>query len=59
MLGVRTESDRQEQLDWLRSRLDQGRRDHQRSREDLRMLEHEIREIEGELETVGHTSGSG
>ena len=47
--GERTESDLQTELDRLVSRLAQGQRDHQRSRDELQRLEAEIRQAESEL----------
>ena len=49
---VKTDYDLQAELDRLKSRLAQGRRDHQRSSDDLQRLEGEIRQIEGELRSV-------
>jgi|GraSoiStandDraft_14_1057315.scaffolds.fasta_scaffold448847_1 chromosome segregation ATPase len=51
MPDVKTETELQSQLSWLKSRLAQGQRDHQRSRDDLQRLKGEIRQIEGELRT--------
>jgi peptidoglycan hydrolase CwlO-like protein len=50
--GERTESDLQTELDRLVSRLAQGQRDHQRSRDELQRLEAEIRQAESELHTL-------
>ena len=59
--SVKTESDLQGELDRLESRLAQGQRDHQRSHDELRLLEGEIRQIESELRTLSgaHTHGVG
>jgi len=55
--GVKTESDLQGELDWLKSRLAQGQRDHQRSHDELQRLEGEIRQVKGELRTLtGNTA---
>jgi len=47
--GAKTESDLQVELDWLKARLAQGQRDHQRSHDDLQRLEGEIRQIKRKL----------
>jgi septal ring factor EnvC (AmiA/AmiB activator) len=45
------------ELSRLNSRLAQGRRDHQRSRDELRRLEAEIRRAENELRTNTNEHG--
>jgi chromosome segregation ATPase len=56
--SVETESDLQSELDRLTSRLAQGQRDHERSHDDLRKLEGEIRQVESELDKLNreHTT---
>ena len=51
-IGARSGSDLQTKLERLKSRLAQGQRDHQRSRDELHRLKGEIREAEGELEAA-------
>jgi chromosome segregation ATPase len=50
--NAKTDYDLQAELDRLKSRLAQGRRDHRRSSDNLRRLEGEIRQIEGELRSL-------
>jgi chromosome segregation ATPase len=52
ILSVKSKSDLHGELDSLESRLAQGRRDHQRSGDELRLLEGEIRRVEGELRSL-------
>jgi predicted nucleic acid-binding Zn-ribbon protein len=54
----RTESDLQSELSRLAARLAQGQRDHQRSLDELHLLETEIRHVESELLTLQRESGS-
>lgn len=50
--SAKTKPDLQGELDRLKSRLAQGQRDHERSHDDLRRLEGEIRQIASELRTL-------
>ena len=55
---VETEPRLQGELDWLKARLAQGQRDHQRSQDELQRLEGEIRQVERELRALGREPAS-